>query len=395
MRAVRGASVALLVGSAISLFGFSVRAVAQDRPSGEVALPPARLADVDRAVERGAKWLEARRGKRGDYGPLPRDGALHDFGFPAGLTAFSYYVLLKAGRDPDARPMKAIYRRLKKAHGRPTTTYETAMLLLAIDARYGDDVRREAVPREAASRKPNKKPRQSPYSRSDWAWAVKLARFLEAAQVSGGWRYYTDNSRLRFNRDVSATVMATLALERVVRAGYAVKPHVFLQASTFVCDLQGPPGDTPGARGIPYGPGRTPEAVHVSGGTTAAGLAALFVCRRAAKRRGETVDPRTDDAIRDATAWLATHWAVDRNPKSDHYHYCYLYSLERCGALGAIDRIGEHAWYREGVDYLLANQAASGAWTDDTSCAPQDILGTGFAILFLKRATRAVTRKRS
>ena len=97
---------------------------------------------IDKAVERGARWLLKKRGRKADYGPLPREGALHEYGFPSGLTALAYYTLVTAGKKPETSALKALYRRLKRRHARPVTTYETAVLLMAIDSRYSETATR-------------------------------------------------------------------------------------------------------------------------------------------------------------------------------------------------------------------------------------------------------------
>ncbi|MBN2489974.1 MAG: hypothetical protein JXQ29_03880 [Planctomycetes bacterium] len=355
---------------------------------------------VDEAIARGASWLVRQRGRKADYGPLPAEGALNTYDFPSGLTALAYYTLLTTGKKPAAAPLREIYQRLARRHARPATTYETAVLLMAIDARYSETVTgtpRDPVPPEQAGRDPGKAPPGCAYARDDWKWAAHLVGFLERAQTGGGWRYYTVNAALSFDRDVSATVFALLGLVTASRAGYAVPPRVFQDASRFLCDLQeSQPELTTGegglARGFPYGPGRTRDAMHVSGGTTAAGLASLHLCRLECRRLGVSPDGRLEAAIRDAEKWLDENWEVQRNPKAHHYLYCYLYALERIGSLSGRETIGAHPWYREGAEYLLAEQETkTGRWDDTSSCAPTDVLGTCFALLFLKRATRAVT----
>ncbi len=378
-------------------------AVTQDKQEKQkkIAKGPTFQEKIDAAVARGAKWLRKKRGRKADYGPLPREGALHEYNFPSGLTALAYYTLVTAGQKPKVPALKALYRRLRRRHARPATTYETAVLLMAIDSRYSERATghpRDPLPPAQAGRDAAKVPEGCAYSKDDWKWAVHLARFLVRAQSGGGWRYYIVNAGLSFDRDVSATVFSLLGLMKISRAGYAVGPRVFQDASRFLCDLQEQKPDlTVGegglARGFPYGNGRTRDAVHISGGTTAAGLASLHICRLSCKRLGVDPDPRTGAAIRDATLWLDRNWEIQRNPRAHHYLYCYLYALERVGSLSGKETLGTHPWYREGAEFLLEEQKKkSGKWEDTSSCSPEDVLGTCFAILFLKRATRAVSR---
>ena len=106
---------------------------------------------VDEAIARGARWLLRKRGRKADYGSLPAEGALNTFDFPSGLTALAYFTLLTTGHKPTEPAMRAIYRRLSRRHARPTTTYETAVLLMGIDARYAETATgtpRDPVPPE-------------------------------------------------------------------------------------------------------------------------------------------------------------------------------------------------------------------------------------------------------
>ena len=44
-------------------------------------------------------------------------------------------------------------------------------------------------------------------------------------------------------------------------------------------------------------------------------------------------------------------------------------------------------WYVRGARHLIGAQQADGKWVDQTAFPPRDILGTCYALLFLKRAT--------
>ena len=101
-------------------------------------------------------------------------------------------------------------------------------------------------------------------------------------------------------------------------------------------------------------------------------------------RRYQNKIRTVSQAIHDGFAWLDANWAVERNPGGNQaWHYYYLYGLERAGVLAGRRWIGEHDWYREGADFLLARQAGIGSWNGS-------ILDTAFALLFLKRSTTPV-----
>ena len=65
----------------------------------------------------------------------------------------------------------------------------------------------------------------------------------------------------------------------------------------------------------------------------------------------------------------------------------HLYGIERVGALSGRHEIGGKAWYPRGAEWLVEQQKDSGAWEDETCMRPREVLGTCFALLFLKKAT--------
>jgi hypothetical protein len=90
---------------------------------------------------------------------------------------------------------------------------------------------------------------------------------------------------------------------------------------------------------------------------------------------------RDDKEVLKGLQWMNKHFSVTENPiLGKQWHYYYLYGVERAGMLFGTEQIGSHKWYREGADYLLANQSGDGRWND--------VVDTCFAILFLRRATR-------
>jgi hypothetical protein len=89
-------------------------------------------------------------------------------------------------------------------------------------------------------------------------------------------------------------------------------------------------------------------------------------------------------------AWLDQHWGVDRHPekRGGEWLLYYLYSLERAGVLDGVKRVGGKDWYFEGATELLARQAENGSWSE---VGADELAGTCFALLFLKRATAPLT----
>lgn len=159
-----------------------------------------------------------------------------------------------------------------------------------------------------------------------------------------------------------------------------------------------PPGEpqTDRARGWSYLPDRT-DHYPTTGSMTTAALAAIIMAKSELYRLGrlpadKQLEDRLDVAINDGLCWLGQYFSVAGNPKVDgvigSWHYYYLYGLERAGILARTEAMGEHFWYLEGAQFLVAQQSEEdGSWG-----APGDrqFTSTAYAILFLKRATTPV-----
>ena len=68
--------------------------------------------------------------------------------------------------------------------------------------------------------------------------------------------------------------------------------------------------------------------------------------------------------------------------------------MERVGVLSGCRVLGGKDWYLRGARYLLDAQHKSGRLTDPRCIRPRDVLGTCFALLFLKKATIPVVTPR-
>jgi hypothetical protein len=102
---------------------------------------------------------------------------------------------------------------------------------------------------------------------------------------------------------------------------------------------------------------------------------------------------KNDKNVLNGLQWMAKNFSVTYNPgpyehaqmakDSKNQYLYYMYALERAGLLYGTEMMGTHKWYPEGAKVLIETQGANGAWGDGT-------VDTCFAILFLKRATRAL-----
>ncbi len=100
-------------------------------------------------------------------------------------------------------------------------------------------------------------------------------------------------------------------------------------------------------------------------------------------------DWKKSGTIKSGVNWVASNFSVTENkgrPDPKDWYYYGLYAIERAGILYDIDKFGDHDWYAEGAKHLLAIQQADGSWKGDSDT----VWNTCFAILFLKRATKAL-----
>ena len=97
---------------------------------------------------------------------------------------------------------------------------------------------------------------------------------------------------------------------------------------------------------------------------------------------------RADQDILEGVRWMGDNFTVTDNPigEGPRFHYYWLYGLERAGILYGTGFFGTHDWYKEGALYLLGAQKPDGSWVADD----EKVVDTCFAILFLRRATRAL-----
>jgi hypothetical protein len=93
-----------------------------------------------------------------------------------------------------------------------------------------------------------------------------------------------------------------------------------------------------------------------------------------------------DEALSKGLNWLTSRFTVDR---PTGYPIYYLYALERAAALSNREKLGDHDWYREGADHLIATQGADHGWKDSSG----EAAATAFGILFLSRATQKMVNK--
>jgi hypothetical protein len=173
--------------------------------------------------------------------------------------------------------------------------------------------------------------------------------------------------------DTSCTQFAILGLHAAARCGYAVPKGVWEKCLKEMESRHCKDG------GWHYH-GSTTQSY---GSMTCAGICTVALCRFYMGEKDYLNHPMLQSGL----DWLAKNFAVDKNPNENQWALYYLYSVERVGVFAATDRIGEHAWYGKGAKFLVGSQTGDGSWVGASEGKER---GTGFALLFLTRATSPV-----
>ena len=394
-------------------------------------------AEIDAAIERGVAYLRKhqRLGGRGKAakanGTFP---ALYTPDLDAPLHAFLLYTLVRCGVDPEDEAFvqgmraKRIYGEFGdskfKNYGYAAHVLFNAAWIEAVQAKYAKAVR---VPKSLRRRMAEAK-------RS----IAKTIEAFEKNRATHIWRYPGPWPGSRSAEDLSATQYVMLAIKAAMHVG-VIKPKRACELCTpsLVYLLGSQEGTGPKvrlkyvqsdadstrygafvegrevlARGWSYIWEKYADDKHqtdITGSMTAAGVACLAIAKEVlvhagvvepnnpAHRSKQLVGDHTladlDAAILSGWAKLGTMFTVEQNPGSGAWHYYWLYGVERAGALLGVPNMGEHRWYRLGAQYLLAKQEKSpglnqGRWPGSER-GDHRTERTCFALLFLKRATKA------
>lgn len=433
MVAMKRAPVVLLF---LALAGGGGIVHAEDPPV--VPVPPAKSLSLEErvnvAIDRGVAWLRKRGGDEPDWGRIGGDvnyeGGSEVYRYPEGCTALALLTLLKCGVPADDPQIVAGFRRIAARDRLPVYNYDLSVILLALEAQSNPWKRMRAreraerdgapAPKDDGKRKPKRKERKEDVK--DLPWIRDLAtKLLSNRRDDRAWRYghtaVDDSKAMRGNKDLSNTVFTVLALYTARTVGVDIPDRVFADVAGWVLETQEkegpkhprwvPPGSVDAAyapvmdraRGWSYMRGSSmPQEAEVSGSMTGAGVTTLLLCRRAlegsnSKLWTKSLAARVETAVADGMAWLDLHWSATSNPGNINHTVFHLYGLERVGDLQGIRLIGGHDWYREGAEYLVDTQRPDGSWFGDTH-VPQDLLTTCFALLFLDRASLAITGER-
>jgi hypothetical protein len=190
--------------------------------------------------------------------------------------------------------------------------------------------------------------------------------------------------------DNSNSQYAALGLRACASAGLQLPEEVFSSAAKWWEKNQSKNG------GWGYADaGQMGDPSH--GSMTAGGVASLIIYRSLLRQEASAKHP----AVKKALDWLGAEFALTENPNYERpyqWHYYWLYGLERAGILGGTEKLGDHWWYSEGVDYLIkAQDLKKGFWLSLSEKNGMESVGgavadTAFAILFLRRATKPLAK---
>lgn len=340
------------------------------------------------------------------------DTIKHEWEKRPGHAALAAYTMLQCGRKATDPEVTVALAAMIPAEGKPAFTqqYHAAALILATEAKYiGDEERRQVL----AGKSPSAFRRAlSVADRALMEAAIAYIGRSQVAGIAGAWAY-GEGIGTEQVPDLSNAQFAIMALAAATRCEVVMPAGLVKSAGEVLLKFRQPTGpvlkrvisrDKKGnwtrakegveARGFSYYR-QDGTAAAAYGSITGAGVCCALLLldiyeswpdeRKKAELGKEAKDWRESlrQAIEGGLAWLESHWTVAGNPlyyAANPTHYCcYLYSLERVGALARTAIIGPHEWYTEGAMALLQAQDRQGGWGQFED--------TAFALLFLSRAT--------
>jgi len=343
------------------------------------------------------------RGRDNLLGQIPGMTAKLPGGYPMGRLALPLAAALKGGASTKDPAVVAAFSRLAKLQ--PTKTYGVACYLFALDALARKQAK-EGVQRRSRTfvgRKPHQ-------AKGDVR--KRMAQMVEwlvgaRAEGMGYWNYGYSSAPGAQRHDFSNAQFAILGLQIGIEHGIAVPRKVFEEIAKIFISTQ-TLIEAPEKINISYGlrledllqnrrttaraqstsftvkPGGW-QYTAAKGGSkasmTAAGASSLLVARNGLGRANLGLRQSLDKALVRSYAWINKNFKSFIAAGGGGHGLYTMYSLEKVGDLGEIEKFGEHNWYVEGATILLDKQQGDGGWAGG-------YVNTSFAVFFLTRATR-------
>ncbi|QDT51959.1 hypothetical protein Pan258_60560 [Symmachiella dynata] len=321
---------------------------------------------VHESIDNGVKFLLRKQKSDGSWA----SGGSWDIG----VTSLTALALFNAKVPADHPQMALTLRYLRNSSNEPNRTYEVALMIMAL----------------AAAKDGGR----------DGGRIAKLVEKLEDSQIRrgegrGGWSYGTaPGGRLNIQGgDNSNSQYAVLALRDAQEYGVEVSTATWERIRAHWL----------GAQNVDGGWGYSLTSKSSTGSMTVAGIASMVIVHSMLSDDANEIDedghpiccgtPEEDPylkALERGVEWMTRNFAVGMNPKAHTWQLYYLYGLERAGRLSARRFFGQHDWYREGAEYLVARQHQfAGSWKG-SGHMEDEIISTSFALLFLSKGLAPV-----
>ena len=315
-----------------------------------------RLVDQVRdAISRGVQYLRDQERGKGDWEIDTVSAA-----WPGGESSLALLALLNSGVDPRDPIIDRGLQYLRTVDPQHTYVVGLQTMVFAVAGRAED---KERIQRNAD-------------------WLIKNRVFREKQFV--GWSY--GKGRNFGGSDNSNTQYALLGLHEAHLAGATIDKEVWESIRGFY--LRSQHVDVRGYGGWGYA---DLEANGPSLTMTTAGLCGLLIAGMELNEGRETLLPNgtatscgnymENQPVAAALGWIGDRFRVDHR----HAVYYNLYGLERAGRLTGQRFLGDHDWYREGCEYLVAHQNQDGYWLPDFGHDSFKIVATSFSLLFLSK----------
>ncbi len=362
---------------------------------------------IDGAIEKGVDYLRSQIEKE-PWSRTKKDK------YVMGRPAIEVYALLKSDvsvHDPLIQKTLLYLEKLPPRH-----TYGVALYIMMLDAALGQMESNMAIIRGKTTAKA---PVSGPLANRLLNRMVEMTRWLIETRRKGRgvWDYPSGNA----NRyDHSNTQFAILGLGVAAKRGYRIPLELWGNIADHFLATQQKKGPKVNLNltftdpeGMHQGKTRVvkrddmrekPPEIHARGWAyiepnkgvrltmTAAGLSSLILAREylfKSSRYPADKKQKINQAIWDGSAWLARNGL-----KYEGWFYYGLYSVEKVGDLGMMEKIGKIDWYRHGAEIILKNQKKNGSWDKKQSHDHKSRYQTSLALLFLNRATDLIAHSR-